>query len=418
MNKLAMINHVSKTRRAIPPFPWFAGILITLLFLDAQFPKWTGIAHSKLLVRPLLSIDHAIGCAFSPDGLMLAIRREGQVDLVNSKTGQLLRSLPAPGWPGRHDSLAFSPDGKLLAIQRDPPLNTSRILAQLGPMPSKPHSAEAFEKAFDKAHAAAIAASEWVDIWETCTWQIHRRLTGNPGLTAPVVFSGDGTMLATGRHAYHPGPDTVTIWSTATWRPFRTIQSPLWKDSGTLSWHVPMAAHFVFSSDSRWLFTAGEREWDCPPPGAYLWNVRTGKIERCFGEDPGSHVSSAVFTRDGKEMITSGSPITRWNTRDWKSISGPEVAYGNIVLSPDGKFLAVDGWEGELLSASTLRTMLRLGTPGRTRVCDMVFSPDSRILAVSEPYYEYPHEPGEGRIQLWSIGYSRDLINCHFPHAL
>ncbi len=134
---------------------------------------------------------HAV--VFSPDGTWLATCGYGAVRIWDAATGRAVHRLT--GHVGAVRAVAVSPDGTMLAIARSEAAFVLR---------------EAEE---DDAAGEAPVGEYPVRIWDVATGA-DRILTGHTAEVNAVVFSPDGTWLATA------GEDrTVRVWSTVTGTP-------------------------------------------------------------------------------------------------------------------------------------------------------------------------------------------------------
>jgi WD40 repeat protein len=181
-----------------------------------------------------------------------------------------------------------------------------------------------------------------------------------------VVFSPDGTMLATG------GEMAPRLWDVNTGK---QIGAPF-------TGHIGMVTSAVFSPDSKTLATSGE-------DGAVrLWDVTTHhQIGDPLTGHPGIEIGVA-FSLDGKTLATTpGDETTRlWDVHTGKQIGAPLTGHTDIVtsavFSPDSKTLATSG-EDQTVRLWDVATHQQIGDPldGHTYSTSVVFSPDGKTLA-------------------------------------
>src|SRR5438105_2120404 len=199
------------------------------------------------------------------------------------------------------------------------------------------------------------------------------------GLTATVAFAADGKSLLT------LGADGLRIWETATGKPLHRLanQEDRHLDYGILSpdgrqvltmemnrkhqvlrlWEVASGRPLrefgdhhcmsgCFSADGKMLATFGTPQPGDPRFSAFvnvisLWDLATGqRLNAWSGHEKG--VYCGLFTGDGKTLITGGDDkaIRFWDVATGKQVrqlDGPRPGVGHLVLSPNGRLLAVIG---------------------------------------------------------------------------
>jgi RNA polymerase sigma factor (sigma-70 family) len=107
--------------------------------------------------------------------------------------------------------------------------------------------------------------------------------------------------------------------------------------------------HLCFSPDGKTLVTYGSSQTE-------VWDVPAGKRRHSWKHEPYLHagtrwagsVECAVFTTDGKTLVTAGNDkaIRFWDVATGKQthqIAGPPNVIQKLALSPDGKLVASNG---------------------------------------------------------------------------
>lgn len=145
-----------------------------------------------------------------------------------------------------------------------------------------------------------------------------------------IGFSPDGRQVVTASTA------TVVLWDAATAQPIRSLEYTFVPVSSTL-----------FSSDGRYLLTAGSHASGDDRDGAYLWDAHTGEALAFF---PHRKAQDAVFGDSGQRIITAGNNTIRvWDRNTKEVINLTEVEEENsdgvdiqqIAVSSDDTQIAV-----------------------------------------------------------------------------
>ena len=211
--------------------------------------------------------------AFSPDGKLLAAGGYGgSILLFDAVTGRKLREFQAQA--NQFAALAFAPDGKTLAS----------------------------------------SGSKKIRIWEVATGKVVRRfdakvsdLPAHGGsLIAPLVFSPDGTMLAS------VSPDhAVCVWDAQTGKELVRLQG-----------HRRGIRCLGFSADGRTLCSADGDDTNDEAGSVRVWSLDTGKELRRFSLRGGGDMSRPgiplCFAPDGKTLTFAAHETIR--RKDGKNV--------------------------------------------------------------------------------------------------
>ncbi|MEZ4661352.1 MAG: WD40 repeat domain-containing protein [Caldilineaceae bacterium] len=256
-----------------------------------------------------------------------------------------------------------------------------------------------------------------VRLWDTASKQEVSQLIGHTNGVWSVVFSPDGTQLATA------GADsTVRIWDVVSK-----------KEVSQLVGHANGVLSVAFSPDGTQLASAGAdstlRLWDVTseqkvsqlvghtdwvwcvafsPDGTQLastsddrtvrlWDVASGQpVAQFAGHTDG--VLSVAFSPDGAQLASAGDDgaVRIWDVADAKEVSqftGHEESIWSVAFSPDGAQLASAGDDGtvRLWDVASGQEVAKL--VGHTDgVLSVAFSPDGAQLASAGD---------DGAIRLW-----------------
>ena len=140
-----------------------------------------------------------------------------------------------------------------------------------------------------------------------------------------------------------------------------------------------------------------------------LWNAATGRLEARFPSDPSGGTYCLVISPDSAEIFTGGSTgvVGIWgvNTRQSVGTVTTGAAIGAMALSPNGKLLAVAGYDGIIRiydTASHAQVATLHGDEGH--IWSMAFSPDGSTLAA-----------GSNVLQWWDVAADKLIADEDSP---
>ena len=281
---------------------------------------------------------------FSPDGTLLAVGTSiGQVKLFDVRTGEVVRSFddekakladektPA-SWKslrramGGVVALAFSPDGRQLAM-------CGASFAD-------------FAVSFNSVRrlTRSVTGPGRVKVWDVGTGEMKYDLAGHDSHVNDVVFSPDGSMLASAGNWLTPDDwgTGVVLWSAHTGSKIRSFETSA--NGGTRS--------IAFSSDSRWLAIGTQRfdnsnSREPSSGGVSLVQVSSGTVAWLVTV-PG-WAGSVEFLADGKTLsvLCGGRSIRFLNTAagkvqsEFRKSDLERGLWWDSAIAPQGDRLAI-----------------------------------------------------------------------------
>jgi WD40 repeat protein len=354
----------------------------------------------------------------SPDGRTLAASANhwSELRLWDATTGK--RLLDYPGHTSSPRLLIFSPDGTTLVSHRFDEgilrwdVRSGRLLSQARTPQEVPfpdwHDLLVFSPTAD---VAARTEGLGIDLYDTRTGRVIRRLRGHTKDLVSLAFSPEGRTLASGSL-----DGTLRLWDVATGETMRVIDTRRqakkinWihftPDGQTLAtgdgvlrihlWRADTGAYLArMDGDAeRWKDVAvDEQHWDCcfAPDGRtlfvsnlgnlYVWDVPGRREARPFEpEDPTLLVDSdsiaVTVSPDGRLLAWVGvsGGLCLWETASRKMVIYFTEGHSSIAFAPDGRTLATGCCENgsilvwdlkELFGGAGPRTALHADEPAR-----------------------------------------------------
>ena len=318
---------------------------------------------------------HITFVAFSPDGTLLVLGRDGgSVELWDVSTRTNIATLG--NW--NVTSVAFSPDGTLLALGiYGGSIELWDVSTRTNIATLKGHTDRVNSVTFspDGTTLALGSGGGSIELWDVSTRTNIATLKGHTDGVNSVTFSPDGTLLASGGR-----DNTVKLWDVATRRNVVTLEGQ----------GVSQVKSVVFSPDGTTLASGSWRR-------VTLWDIATRRNIATL-EKHVNQVQSVVFSPDGTILASgSGGRVELWDvakqniTTLEKHVSQVE----SVVFSPDGTTLASGSWgRVKLWDVATRRNIATLeGDTGQVE--SVVFSPDGTTLASGGTW--------DNTVKLWDV---------------
>jgi WD40 repeat protein len=243
--------------------------------------------------------------AFSPDGRTIVLASH-HTQLWDVASGRMLSTLswsdkkedPAEGL----NSVAFSPDGRTLVSDGGPALwdvATGHLIKLFG-------GSEHVVAFSPDGHTVASAGTsdKAVKLWKLAGEGRLVRLLGHEQAVVSVAFSPDGRTVLSGSE-----DGTARLWDVATGEQRHVFAND--QDDG----YRPGVEAVAVSPDGRTVLTGTSTNFSPRGTGLKLWDVRTGKLLRTFGDA----ATSVVFSPDGRTVLSNVGP-TLWDVSTGKML--------------------------------------------------------------------------------------------------
>ncbi|MFZ5894387.1 MAG: TIR domain-containing protein [Myxococcota bacterium] len=293
-----------------------------------------------------LADDAGLANRFTPDGARLITgSANGNVKLWDARSGALLRSFTG------HKSA-------ILAVACNAPCD--RLVTADSQGTARVWDLNRDEQLVIQAHASAIrnvgfspdgrqfvTASDdgTAKLWDAQTGGPALILAGHAGWLRSAMFSPDGAKIVTAAH-----DRTVRIWSTT------DAAKPT-----VLSGHLDDVKNATFSGDGQRIISASE------DGTARVWDVLTGVSLMTLDAHVGA-LSFASLSADGQRALTAGSDGTLrlWRTAvsPARALETPASWIHTAMFSYDGRRLLTSGDVAELWDVELGKLVRRFGEAG------------------------------------------------------
>ncbi len=333
--------------------------------------------------------------ALSADGRCLAVASAIGVWLYETATSRALALLPTER-PAH--SVAFSLDGTLAAGLGNGQVKLWEVETgeRIGTL-RHPEWGRVAAVVFSP-DGTRLASGSWdqvIKVWDvetrrvTGTWEVPRETENSWAIS--VDFSLDGTRLASG---FQDG--TVRLWDVASQTEVATLEG-----------HTDRVASVAFSPDGALLASAGS--WD--DRTVILWNAATeAQVATLRGHT--NQVRSVAFSSPDGATLASGSSegtVRLWDVATHQEVATLEEHGGpvhSVTFSRDGSTLVSGAADGTVLLRE-LETGNVAGLSGHGSLSTMALSADGTLLA-SGSY--------DGTVRLWDAA-TRNPIATLEGHA-
>jgi WD40 repeat protein/serine/threonine protein kinase/tetratricopeptide (TPR) repeat protein len=306
------------------------------------------------------------------------LEKTSKRDLAENEVQRMLRELNVPNW----EVARANSDGSMV-VSGSPDRYCSACIEVMSGMEIVGlvgHNGKILSACFGPDDSKAATASEDMT---ACVWDVAKResnafpispswrlrwisspiavLKGHTGAVLSVVFSPDGTKVATASK-----DKTSRIWDAKTGE---TI--------AVLCGHTGAVLSAVFSPDGKKVLTRpGGNEYRTSNDNtARLWDAHDGRVLLVLTHP--EKIDSAIFNHDGTQVLTVSSSggflELAWTARGWDVSSGKELfafthrggAVSTALFSPDDKQVIIGAEGAYLLDTETGREMAYLDGVGR-----------------------------------------------------
>ena len=289
--------------------------------------------HPQLLPAPVTALE------YSPNGIMLAVSGYRTVRLIDSSSGNVIRTLR--GCAGQVQALAWSPEGTQIAAAGGEPGASGEVVlfdAQTG------QSIRSFV-----GHTEVVYAISWrpnsrefatgsldktVRVWNADTGVCTQTLKDHADAVFGVAYRPDGQYLASGS-----ADRSVKIFDTKSWHRIAVLTA-----------HQDTVTHVAFSLDGALLATCGTDK----QLKVWKFGIDPGKMEnplRSVGE--GDTINSCAFSADGKLLVLGTSNhIVKVYSQDGSSqkreFKEPVDWVYSVAISADSQTIAAGTQDGQV----------------------------------------------------------------------
>ncbi len=333
----------------------------------------------------------------SPDGNTLVVLSAGSpliaygpIQVWDSSSGQLRHTLPLD-WNALVN-LHFSPDGRLVAAHKRQgdlaivSVETGTEIARLQPQTSSYHSLDFRFTPDGRFLAYEDSSPGWEERPCIRFWNVHTQkdIGKADGLFQSLKFGPNGCEFVTHILNHHYFVDRVFQWQLPETGP------------PVLTKTIPVSAEEIAFAPDLAMFATYQSSLGLPGKLAEmaLWDTATGKRHCSFPYDEAETRAQISFEGTGRLLVArhvNGDVHLRTTVWDVASQATPKMIVSShdlVGISGDGKWLALPHGNGAVLL--DVGSVQQRELPGRSderpcfRNASVVFSPDSRLLAVGD----------------------------------
>jgi WD40 repeat protein len=281
------------------------GKKILATYTDGTVRLWD--ATSGMLLKTLQVHKYQVSSAvFSPDGQNILTVAKDTLKVWDAASGMLLKT-----WESKDTHFAvFSPDGKTILATYTWAAGLLNAASGRLLHTFRGHQNKVMSAVFS-SNAKTVLTASWdntAKLWDAASGSLLITFKGHTEFVQKAVFSPDDKKVLTASDDH-----TAKLWDAATGRLLNTLK------------HRASFTSAAFSQDGKMVLTASYDKGT-----AKIWDAASGNLLKTLEGDTAIHnMSSAVFSPDGKKVVTTSTANT---IKLW------DVASGLLLFT----FFAVD----------------------------------------------------------------------------
>ena len=155
----------------------------------------------------------------------------------------------------------------------------------------------------------------------------------------------------------------------------RTLRRPGW-----------LPTSVAFAPDGKHLYAVGDKS-----PGLHVWDLQTGQVCPSLNKDVQPYSNLSVAHKAQKmALVVKGGQCRIWDLRTGNEEPGPKEAADKILISPDGKLLAVYHYNSHVIvwDLATLAQLHRFDCRSDGPF-HWTFSSDGKLLVTSHDHASF-----------------------------
>lgn len=375
-------------------------------YVDGTLALWDVQSGEALHMAPS-GCQEIYSVTWNPSGDLLATAGPGKVLLWDAKAFRVVKDLMAVQWSR---TIRFTTDGKRLmsiVVRNDTLDDSPRMIVWTTSAPAmKPGKPDVDVPTLEVAGSLAIPA---ISLPRVALSPDGKRLVApvkNYRLAAWNLSSGEQEWVTNEGQNYagHDwqiyglafNPDGLTLASASSDKTSKLWDATTGKLLATLKGHEDRLEYLSYSPKGKYLFTSTGKTWPYEkygPVEARIWDARTGDL---VAELNGHYntITRAEFSADETRVLTASADHT---ARVWDAASGKELHKFDLgsqivtaVYSPDGKTILTSssGSRNSYARTAARRRSVNPAPPGHiVKLWDAMTGKELLSLSDSQAFY-------------------------------